>query len=100
MRAWLLQEGVELKEREFFTERFSEEELLGLICDRSPSEIFSWNSPSFRKLGVDRETLTDAQLVAMMLKEPRLIRRPLVMVGGELVFGRDRRDREALMSAL
>ena len=97
MRAWLLQEGVELEEREFFTERFSEEELLGLISDRSPADLFSWNSPSFRKLSVDRETLTDDQLVAMMLKEPRLIRRPLVMVGGELVFGR---DREALERAL
>ena len=97
MRAWLSQKGVELDERDFFDDRFSEEELRHLIGERSPSEVFSWNSPSFRKLGIDRESLDDDRLIAMMLNEPRLIRRPLVQVGGKLMVGT---DTEALSKAL
>jgi arsenate reductase-like glutaredoxin family protein len=42
-------------------------------------------SPSFRKLGVPRDALDDDQLVAMMLEQPRLIRRPLIGVDGDLL---------------
>ena len=91
MRAWLLQRGVELDERDFFQERFSADEIRRLIGDRPASELFSWNSPSFRKMGIDRDTLNDNQLVAMMVDEPRLIRRPLIEVDGRLVIGADLR---------
>ena len=89
MRASLLQRGVELDERDFFQDRFSEEELRQVLGDRSPSEFFSWNSPSFKKLGLNREDLADDELVRLMLEEPRLIRRPLVQVETELVVGSD-----------
>ena len=92
-----MQEGAELEERDFFKDRFSQDELRRLIGDRPPSEFFSWKSPSFRKLGLERASLDDDRLVALMLDEPRLIRRPLFLVGGELVDGR---DREALTKAL
>ena len=90
MRAWLLQEGVELEERDFFKDRFTEGELRALLGERPVSEFFSWKSPSFRKLGLDRGSLTDDQLISMMLDEPRLIRRPLVKIDGKLIDGRDR----------
>ena len=73
MRAWLSQKGVEPNARDFFAERFSEDELRQLIGDRPPADIFSWRSPSFRKLGVDRHSLNDEQLVSLMLEEPRLV---------------------------
>ena len=85
MRAWLSQAGVKLEARDFFKDRFSEEELRNLIGDRRVSEFFSWVSPSFKKLGLDRSALDDDQLIAMMLEQPRLIRRPLVVVNGELL---------------
>jgi len=97
VRAWLLQKGVELEERDFFADRFSPDELRRLIGNRSPSEFFSWNSPSFRKLGASRGSLDDDQLIGMMLHEPRLIRRPLVLVDDELIVGT---DKESLSKAL
>ena len=81
--------GVTLSERDFFDDRFSERELRDLISGRSPSDVFSWKSPSFRKLRIARESLCDYRLVAMMLDEPRFIRRPLVQVGDELIVGAD-----------
>ena len=40
-------------------------------------DLFSFKSPSFRKLGLDPESLTDRQMMSMVMGDPRLIRRPL-----------------------
>lgn len=85
-----MQKGVELEERDFFQDRFSEDELRGLIGERSTQDLFSWNSPSYKRLGLKREDLGDDQLISMMLEEPRLIRRPLTSVGSTLIVGSDR----------
>ena len=89
MRASLLQKGLVLEERDFFQDRFSEQELRSLLGGRPPSELFSWNSPSFRKLGVPREELDEDELVRLMIEEPRLIRRPLIQRGDEVLIGTD-----------
>ena len=85
-----MQKGVELDERDFFQERFSQEELRQLIGDRPPSDYFSWNSPSFKKLRLKREELADNQLFNLMLEEPRFVRRPLVQVAEDLIVGTDK----------
>ena len=90
MRASLLQDGVELDERDFFAEPLSEKELRGLLGGRPAGELFSWNSPSFKKLGFSREDLDEEELIRLMLGEPRLIRRPLVQVGAKVVVGTDK----------
>ena len=87
MRASLLQKGLEIEERDFFQDRFSEQELRSILGGRSPSELFSWRSPSFRKLGVSREDLDDDEIVRLMLEEPRLIRRPIIRHGDEVLIG-------------
>ena len=70
MRAWLSQEGVNLEERDLFKNRLTEKQLRDLIGDTHISDIFSWNSPSFKKLGIDKESLDDDQLISMIIKEP------------------------------
>lgn len=89
-----MQRGVELDERDFFEDRFLKEELRQIIGTRPVAEVFSLNSPSFKKLGLDREGLEDHQLIRLMLEEPRLIRRPLVQVGDEVIVGTDRKAME------
>lgn len=90
----LTQKGVELNERDFFQDRFTEGELRRLIGDRPVSDYFSWKSPSFKKLGLDREGLDDDRLVRLMVEEPRLIRRPLIVVGDQLIVGTDKESME------
>ncbi len=92
-----MQEGVELEERDFFADPLSDQELRDLIGNSPARQIFSWNSPSFKKLGVTRESLDDDRLIQLMLDEPRLIRRPLVQVGGEVFAGT---DKQAMARAL
>ena len=93
MRAWLLQQDIELQARDFFADRFSEEDLRAVFGDRPVSEFFSWVSPSYRKLGLDRKSLDDDRLIAMMLQQPRFIRRPMIVVNGELLTPQGGSDR-------
>ncbi len=77
--------GVEAEYRDFFKDPFTDDELRTLLGDRLPSEQFSWASPSFKKLDLDRGSLSEDQLIELMLDNPRLIRRPLIQVDGKLL---------------
>ena len=91
MRGALTGSGVELKERDFFKDAFTEAELRELLGDTPASEIFSWRSPSVKKMGLDKDSLSEDDLVRLMIEEPRLVRRPLIRVGDKLVVGTDKR---------
>ena len=91
MKAELSQAGVEMGERDFFAEPFSADELREIIGERSAADFFSWRSPSFRKLGVDRASLSEERMIELMSEEPRLIRRPLIRTeDGGLIAGNDK----------
>ena len=99
MKAELSQSGIELDERDFFADPFTSEELRGLIGDAPISDYFSWRSPSFRKLGLKREEMSDDQMLELMAEEPRLIRRPLIMTpDGKLIVGTDKKAMADLVS--
>ena len=91
MKASLSQDGVELNERDFFKDSFTEEELRDLLGDTPPADVFSWRSPSARKLGLDKDTVSPDELVRLMVDEPRLIRRPLIQVEARLIVGTDKK---------
>ena len=82
---------MELTERDFFRQPFSEQELRELLDERPPAEVFAWRSPSFKVLRLAPDGLSDDALVHLMLQEPRLIRRPLLLVGKRLIIGADKK---------
>jgi len=92
VKTFLLDQGVELEELDFFQDSLNETQLKSLLNGRSAAEIFSWNSPSFKKLGLARSELTDQDLIRMMLGEPRFIRRPLTVLGGQIIVGADKQS--------
>lgn len=92
--------GVRLNEREYFRDHFTEYELRQILAGRHASEIFSRRSPSFRKLGLDFESLSGDDLIRLMVEEPRLIKRPLVRWGESLIAGSGKAERGAIQAAL
>jgi len=54
-------------------------------------------SPSFKQLGLPRESLADDDLLDLMLREPGLIRRPVVRIGDEVYFSADRSVLESVI---
>ncbi len=88
---------MDVQDRDFFKETFSEAELREVLGDRPIRDVFSFRSPSFKAMGLDPDGLTDDDLIGLMLQEPRLIRRPLVRLGGELIVGANEKSLTAAM---
>jgi len=84
-------------ERDFFKQPFSRGEIVELLGGRPAAEMFNFRSPSFKQLGLKRDSLGDEELVDLMLKEPRLVRRPVVQIGEDVYFGADRKFLETIL---
>ncbi len=56
----------------------------------APREVVSTKSPAYKNMGLDQRTVSDDELLTLMVQEPRLIRRPLVVVHGKPIIGFDR----------
>ena len=91
MKAELSQAGAtSIEERDFFKDPFSRDELEELIATDDPTKFFSFRSPSFKKLGLEKDSLERDQIISLMLEEPRLIKRPIVKIGGLVILGTDK----------
>jgi len=84
--------GITLDERDFFEDRFTENEFRRLIRGQPPTDFFSWKSPSFKKLNLDTNLVDSDDLIRLMIAEPRLIRRPLIKIGGKLILGTNKNE--------
>jgi len=59
--------------------------------------MFNFRSPSFKQLGLERDRLSDNEFIDLMLKEPRLVRRPVVRIGDKIYYGADKSVLESLI---
>ena len=98
----LLQKGLTVEERDFFKEPFTAEEIRELAAVAGGLvELFARRSPSLKAMGLAGQELPEQQMLQLMLKEPRLIRRPLVRLGERLVAGANLKVvEEALANAM
>ena len=82
-----MQNGLEVADRDFFKETFSESEIRELAAMAGTENIFARRSPSLKKLNLVDKELSDDEMINLMLQEPKLVRRPLIKVGGKLMVG-------------
>ena len=94
----LLQNGAEIEERDYFKEPFTEDELKGLAGEVGASQMFARRSPSLKKMGLAGKDMSDDEMLALMLQEPRLIRRPIIRIGGNMLVGANMKAVEAALS--
>ncbi|HCL26100.1 MAG TPA: hypothetical protein DHW65_07135 [Dehalococcoidia bacterium] len=82
-----MQNGIEVTDRDYFKDTFSEAELRELAAMAGTENIFARRSPSLKKMGLADKDLSDDEMVDLMLQEPKLVRRPMMKIGGKLVVG-------------
>ena len=82
--------GVELDERDYAKAPLSTAELKDLFGGRDPRDFLNSRSPAFKAMGLAGKSLTSEQALALMAKEPNLIKRPIVVAGKEMIAGFDR----------
>ncbi len=82
--------GAELDERDYAKVPLNSAELKNLFAGRDPRDFLNPRSPAFKAMGLAGKSLTPEQALALMAKEPNLIKRPIVIVGKEMIAGFDR----------
>ena len=94
--------GVEADRRDYFKRRFSRDELVELLdcISKRPGDVLSTRSTPYRTLDLASKELTDDELIDLMVEHPQLLRRPLVVRGGEATVGFNRDAITALVEGV
>ena len=82
--------GLELDERDYAKAPLTMAELKELFAGRDPRDFLNTRSQAFKAMGLAGKSLTPPQALALMAKEPNLIKRPIVVAGKEMIAGFDR----------
>ena len=80
---------MELEFRDLNTERLTAEELDALIGERDYKEFLNPRNELYRERNMKEHPPSRAEALRMMVAEPNLIRRPMVIAGSRIVLGFD-----------
>lgn len=85
----LKKEDADFEKREFFKQRFSREELTGLLesTTLTVANVLSTRSTPYREMKLAERNLGDDEIIDLMLDEPRLLKRPILVSGTHAVIG-------------
>ncbi|OEF99284.1 hypothetical protein BHF71_09175 [Vulcanibacillus modesticaldus] len=88
-KAWLSEKGIKYEERHLYKNPPTVDELMEIIKKSSNGleEILSTRSRMYKNLEVDIENLKVSELLEMLSKEPRLLKRPILTDGNNIVIG-------------
>jgi len=97
---FLRAQGVAYQRRDYVNQRFTREELVQLLerTGLSPRELLSTRSRAYRELGLDKREVSDEELIELMVQEPGLLRRPIVVIDTVVVIGSDRKRLAAALA--
>lgn len=86
----LRDKGVEFEKINYYEKPLSEKKLKELLAkmDMAPRELLRTSESIYKELGLAKKEVGDKELIALMLKHPDLIQRPIVERGGKAVLGR------------
>ena len=82
--------GAELDERDYAKAPLSAAELKQLFAGRDPRDFLNARSPAFKAMNLAGKSLMPEQAIALMAKDPNLIKRPIVIAGKQIIAGFDR----------
>lgn len=82
--------GIQPQLRLYLEQALTKTELRKLLklLDMKPRELLREGEDAYQRLGLDNPALSDEQLIAAILAEPKLLQRPIAVVDDEAVVGR------------
>jgi arsenate reductase len=91
--------GVDFEEVNYYETPLGETELRDLIdkLGISPRELMRKDEQIYRELQIGKRDLSDEELIRLMVENPDLIQRPIVVRGQRAVLGRPPENVEQLL---
>ncbi|KRL91562.1 transcriptional regulator SpxA [Lactobacillus kalixensis] len=88
-KAWLEKHSIPFRERNIFSEPLTKGEILQILrmTENGTEEIISTRSRAFQQLKINLDDLSIDQLLALVEKNPNLLRRPIIMDDRRLQVG-------------
>ena len=95
----LRESGVGFEKINYYLEPLSEKKLRELVQKMGikPRELLRTSEPVYRELGLGKKDFSNDEIVALMVKHPDLIQRPIVERGERAVLGRPTENVRALL---
>ncbi|MCA1054051.1 transcriptional regulator SpxA [Rossellomorea aquimaris] len=80
-RAWLEEHGIEYTERNILQEPLTVDEIKSILrlTEDGTEEIISKNSNTYKELDVDIDSLPLKQLYQLIMDNPKMLRRPILL---------------------
>lgn len=88
-KSWLEEQGLEYVEKNIYHEPLTKDEIkeILMLTDEGTEEIISYRSQAYKNLENDINQLTMSELLDLLVEEPSLIRRPIIMDDRRLQIG-------------
>ena len=95
----LRESGIPFEKVNYYTAPLTKEKLRELLAKMKlgPRDILRTSEPAYRELGLAKAKFTDEEIIALMIKHPDLIQRPIVERGKRAVLGRPTENVKALL---
>ena len=95
----LRESGIDYQKVNYYVEPLSEKKLRELIrkMEIKPRELLRTSESIYRELELSKKDLSDDEIIALMVKHPDLMQRPIVERGDQAVLGRPTENVKALL---
>lgn len=96
----LKESGVDYERREYFKDRFSKDELRTLLEQNNLTvqDVISTRSTPYKQHDLANRDLTDDEILDLMIEDPRLLRRPIVISGDTVIIGHNEKQLRELVT--
>lgn len=96
----LKESDVDYERREFFKDRFTKEELRTLLEQNNLTvqDVISTRSTPYKQHDLANRDLTDDEILDLMIEDPRLLRRPIVLSGDTVIIGHNEKQLQELVA--
>lgn len=93
-KAWLEEHNIEYIERNIITDPLTVDEIKSILrlTENGTDEIISTNSKTFQELNVIIESLPLNELYELIMKNPKMLRRPIILDEKRLQIGYNDED--------
>ena len=99
MDRFLRESGVDFTKVNYYIEPLSEKKLRDLLKKMgiTPRELLRTSESIYRELELGKKDFSDDEVIALMIKHPDLIQRPIVERGSRAVLGRPTENVKAIL---